>query len=428
MKKLLSIALVLVFAIGLLAGCGGGTTASPSPSASTAPSAAPSAAPSSAAPSAAASAAASTAPSAAAGGSIKIGVLGCFTGEYAQYGLAVQHGAQLYIDKVNAQGGINGKKIEPVIYDDKGDKVEAVNAFTRMVDNDKISALIGSVLSGATIAVVGESNKINMPQITASATNEGVTYDKDKKIVYSNVFRTCYIDPFQGDKMAQYASQILKAKTAAVIFETGNDYAVGLKDAFVAKCKSLGITVAGEEGYSKGDKDFKSQLTNIKAKNPDVIFSPNYYEDDGMIVTQARQLGIKATFMGGDGWGGVAKYASAADLEGSVYCSAYAPASTDEIKAFEKDFTAKYPKEKPDMFSAQGYDAAIVMLDAVKAAEGKGLKAGSDDYKKAVIEAMKKTTSVGLGGKYAFDDKNNPIKSAVIIKLEKGSENFSQAF
>jgi branched-chain amino acid transport system substrate-binding protein len=388
MKKILSIALVLILAVGLLAGCGGGG-----------------------------------------GGTIKIGVLGCFTGEYAQYGLAVQHGAQLYIDKVNAEGGINGKKIEPVIYDDKGDKTEAVNAFTRMVDQDKITALLGSVLSGATIAVVQESNKINMPQISASATNAGVTFDdKTNTLLYANMFRTCYIDPFQGEKMAQYAGDILKAKSAAVIFETGNDYAVGLKDAFVAKCQALGITVVAEEGYSKGDQDFKSQLTNITAKNPDVVFSPNYYEDDGMIVTQARQVGCKAVFMGGDGWGGVAKFATAADLEGSVYCSAYAPASSDTIKAFEKDFTTKYPGETPDMFSAQGYDAAIVLLDAIKVAEGKKLKAGSDEYKAAVIDAMKNTTSVGTGGKYSFDKFNNPVKSAVIIKVEGGSENFSQMY
>jgi branched-chain amino acid transport system substrate-binding protein len=132
--------------------------------------------------------------------------------------------------------------------------------------------------------------------------------------------------------------------------------------------------------------------------------------------------------MGGDGWGNISKYASAEDLEGSVFCSGYAPGSTDEIKAFEKDFTAKYPSETPDMFSAQGYDAAIVLIDAIKAAEGKGLKAGSDEYKQAVIDAMKNTTSVGLSGKYTFDQFNNPVKSAAIIKLENGAEVFSQMY
>lgn len=387
MKKILSIALALVMAVSLLAGCAKKDA-----------------------------------------GTIKVGLLGCFTGEYAQYGLAVQHGAQLYIDKVNAAGGINGKQVEPVIYDDKGDATEAVNAFSRMVDSDKITALLGSVLSGATIAVVGEAIKINMPMISASATAEGVTYDKDANKVFTNMFRTCFIDPFQGEKMAMYAQDILMAKTAAVIYETGNDYAVGLKDAFVAKAAALGLTVVADEGYSKGDKDFKSQLTNINAKGADVIFCPNYYEDDALIVTQARQLGITSAFMGGDGWAKVSEYATAADLEGSVYCSAYAPSSSDAIVQFEKDYVAKYPSETAGMFSALGYDAAIVLLDAITTVEKAGKKIGTDEYKLAVIDAMKNTTSVGITSKYAFDDHNNPIKDAVIIKVEGGKEVFSQMF
>ena len=211
---------------------------------------------------------------------------------------------------------------------------KSVTAFTRMID-DGITALIGPVTSTATIAVVGEALAINMPMITASATAAAVTVNPDTNTVNTNVFRTCFIDTFQGQKMADYASQVLKAKTAAVIFRTGDDYSTGLKDAFVAQAKAIGIEIVGQEGYSKGDKDFKSQLTNISAKNPDVVFCPNYYEDDGMIVTQARQVGIKAVFMGGDGWGGVAPFATAADLEGSVYSSGYAAGSTDEIKAFE---------------------------------------------------------------------------------------------
>jgi len=383
MKKILSIVLVLVLAVGLLSGCGGSK------------------------------------------GTIKVGILGCHTGEYAQYGMAVQNGVMLYIEKLNAGGGINGKQIETIIYDDKGDGTEAVTAFNRMVD-DGITALIGSVLSGSTMAVVGESSLINMPQISASATAAGVTVGEDGK-VFTNMFRTCFIDPFQGEKMAQYASEILKAKTAAAIFETGNDYAVGLKDAFVAKCETLGITVVADEGYSKGDKDFKSQLTNINAKGADVIFCPNYYEDDGLIVTQARQIGIKSTFLGGDGWAKVSEYASAADLEGSVYCSPYAPGSSDAVKQFEAEYSAKY-NETAGMFAALGYDAAIVMTDALKKAEEKGLKAGKDDYKAAVIDAMKNTSSVGITSTYAFDEFNNPIKQAVIIKIEGGKENFSQMF
>jgi branched-chain amino acid transport system substrate-binding protein len=184
MKKILCLALVLIFAFGALAGCGrGGTTATPS----------------------------------AGGGTIKIGILGPLTGAVAQYGIAVYHGAQLYIDKVNAEGGINGKKIEVISYDDKGDPTEAVNAFTRMVD-EGITALIGPVTSKPTLAVVDESVALNMPLITASATAAAVTVNPDTNKVNTNVFRTCFIDPFQGEKMAVYSSQVLNAKTAATIF------------------------------------------------------------------------------------------------------------------------------------------------------------------------------------------------------------------
>lgn len=402
MKKILCIALVLVLAFGALTACAPKNNDAASVSGST-----------------------GTVPTG--GDTIKIGLIGCYTGEAAQYGQAVSHGAQLYIDKVNADGGINGKQIEVISYDDKGDATESVNAFNRMVEQG-ITALLGPVLTNPTLAVVDEAVPLNMPMITASATAAAVTVNADTNKVNTNVFRTCFIDPFQGEKMAQYANDVMKAKTAAIIYMTGNDYAAGLKDAFIAKAKALGINIVAEEAYSKGDKDFRSQLTNISSKNPDVIFCPNYYEDDGLIVTQARQIGIKSVFMGGDGWQGVSKYATAADLEGSVYCSAYAPGSTDEIKAFEKEFAAKNTGETPDMFSALGYDAAVVLLDAIKAAESKGLQAGSADYKAAVIDAMKNTTSVGLGGKYAFDKYNNPIKNAVIIKLESGKENFSQMF
>ena len=411
MKKLLSIVLTLVLAAGLLAGCGTGTgTSSPSPGASAAPSAAP-----------------ATTGTNAGSGTIKVGLLGCFTGDGAQYGLAVQNGVMLYIDQLNAAGGINGKQIEIIPYDDKGDATESVNAFNRMVD-EGITALLGPVLTNPTLAVVEETKPLNMPMITASATAAAVTVNADTGKVNTNVFRTCFIDPFQGEKMAQYASEILKAKTAAVIFQTGDDYATGLKDAFIAKCKEIGIDVVAEEAYSKGDVDFKSQLTTIGAKNPDVIFSSNYYEDDGLIVTQARQVGITSVFMGGDGWAGVSGYATAADLEGSVYCSAYASGSSDAIKKFEKDFTAKYGDETLSMFAALGYDAAIVLTDALKVAEEKGLKAGDDDYKAAVIDAMKNTSSVGITSQYTFDEFNNPIKDAVIIKIEGGKEIFDRMF
>ena len=362
---------------------------------------------------------------------IKVGILGPHTGEYAVYGLAVKNGATLYIDKVNAEGGVNGKQIELIVYDNKGDSAEAVTAFNKMVE-DGITALIGDVLTGNTIAVVAEANPVGMPMITASATAAAVTYNADTDTVYSNVFRTCFIDPFQGEKMAQYAAEVLGAKSAAVICETGNDYAEGLAEAFRQKCAALGVAVVADEGYSKGDVDFKSQLTNIAAAAPDVVFCPNYYEDDGLIVTQAREIGLSAPFLGGDGWAGVKDYASAEDLEGCLYCSAYAPGSSDAVKAFEADYTAKYGKDTLNMFAATSYDAAMVLVAALKKAEATGEKPASEAYMQAVIEGIKSEGSsvsgVTSAAGYTFDQYNNPIKDAVIMTVEGGAEVFKQMY
>lgn len=414
MKKLLCMAMVIMMAFAVLTGC----TAKTEPAASAADAAT------------AADATAAEEPATAAE-TIKVGILGPHTGDYAVYGLAVKNGAQLYIDQVNAAGGVNGKQIETIVYDNKGDSTEAITAFTRMVD-EGITALIGDVLTGNTIAVVGEAYPINMPMITASATAAAVTYDADADTVFTNVFRTCFIDPFQGEKMAQYASEKLGAKSAAIITQTGNDYSVGLAEAFKAKCTELGITIVDEEGYSEGDVDFNSQLTNILAAAPDVVFCPNYYQDDGMIVTQARAIGLTSTFLGGDGWAGVAAYASAEDLEGSFYCSAYAPGSTDAVKAFEAAYTAAYGADTLNMFSATGYDAAMVLVAALAKAEESGAAPASDEYKQAILDGIKSegpsVQGITSEAGYTFDDHNNPIKSAVIMTVTGGAEVFQETF
>ena len=414
MKKMISrrnflTAAGVVAAAGVLTACGGSSSST-----------------------AASSTAASAAGSAAASGdTIKIGVMGPLTGNVSVYGQAVVNGASLYLKQVNANGGINGKKIELISYDNKGDDAEAINAFNREVD-EGITAFIGDVITSNTIAVAGEANAVNMPMITASATAEAVTVNPDDGSVYTNVFRTCFINPFQGEKMAAFAAEVLGVKTAAVFAQTGNDYAQGLADAFKAKCAELGVEIVAEEGYAKGDVDYKSQLTNIAAKNPEVVFCPNYYEDDGLIVTQARQVGVTGTFLGGDGWSGVKNYASADVLEGSYYCSGYAPASTDAVKQFEEEFVAAYGKDTLNMFAATAYDAAMIMCAALEKAEETGYAPASEEYKQAVIEAIRtegpNVKGITSEGGYTFDEYNNPIKDAVIIKVTGGEEVFDRMF
>ena len=358
---------------------------------------------------------------------ITIAFIGNTTGDYAQYGIPVRNGAKLYIDQLNAKGGINGKQIELLEYDDKGDGVEAVNSFNLARDKG-ITAVIGSVLTGPSISLADATDEINIPQISASATAAGLTVMEDGS-VRTNVFRSCFIDPFQGEKMADYAYNKLGAKTAAILYESGSDYSEGLKDAFVAKAGALGLEVVATEAFATGDKDFNAQMTKIAGTNPDVVFMPIYYGEAGLAITQGRQAGMKAVVLGGDGFGGIKDYASAEDLEGTVYCSGYAP-GTESVAQFEKDYCATYEVDVvPNMFAPLAYDAAMLMCNALAAAEEKGLEAGSDEYKQAVIDAMAATSGLeGVTGSYAFDEFNNPIKSAAMIRLENGEEVFTELY
>ena len=358
---------------------------------------------------------------------ITIAFIGNTTGDYAQYGIPVRNGAKLYIDQLNAKGGINGKQIELLEYDDKGDGVEAVNSFNLARDKG-ITAVIGSVLTGPSISLDDATYDINMPQISASATSYGLTVMEDGS-VRTNVFRSCFIDPFQGEKMADYAYNKLGAKTAAILYESGSDYSEGLKDAFVAKAGALGLEVVATEAFATGDKDFNAQMTKIAGTHPDVVFMPIYYGEAGLAITQGRQAGMKAVVLGGDGFGGIKDYASAEDLEGTVYCSGYAP-GTESVAQFEKDYCATYEVDVvPNMFAPLAYDAAMLMCNALAAAEEKGLEAGSDEYKQAVIDALAATSGVeGITGSYTFNETNDPVKSAAMIQLQGGEEKFTELY
>lgn len=361
------------------------------------------------------------------GGEIVIALITNTTGDYAQYGIPVHNGAMLYIDQLNEAGGINGKQIKVLEYDDKADGVEAVNAFNLACDKG-ITAVIGSVLTGATIALSDATYEVNMPQITASATAAGVTVMEDTGEVRTNVFRSCFIDPFQGEKMADYAYNVVGAKTAAVFYQTGNDYSEGVMQAFVDKAGELGLEIVASEAFAEGDKDYKAQMTNIAAKNPDVVFAPIYYGEAGLAVTQGRQAGLTAKFLGGDGFGSIKDYASAEDLEGTVYCSGYAP-GTESVAQFEADYQTVYGEPVPNMFAPLAYDAAMIMCEGLKAAEEAGLTAGTEEYKQAVIDAIKNMNNVeGITGTYSFDEFNNPIKSAAIIELTGGEEVFKEMY
>ena len=411
--KLVSLVLAVVMLLGCLTACGSKSATTDTPASTDAP-----------------SDDASTAASSD-GGEIVIALISNTTGDYAQYGQPVRDGAMLYINQLNAKGGINGKQVKVLEYDDKGDGVEAVNAYNLACDNG-ITAVFGATLTGTTIALADATYEDNMPQVTASATATGVTVidpaDPESEI-RPNVFRACFIDPYQGEKMANYAVEKLSAKTAAVFYQTGNDYSEGLMNAFVAKADELGLEIVDTEAFAEGDKDFKAQMTNIAAADPDVVFAPIYYAEAGLAITAARAAGCDAVFMGGDGFGSVKDYASAEDLEGSVYCSGYAP-GTESVAQFEKDYCSTFNVESvPNMFAPLAYDAAMIMAYGLQAAEDQGLTAGTEEYKQAVIDAIKNMDGVaGITGSYSFDADNNPIKSVAIIELTGGDEVYKEMY
>mgnify|MGYP000010619703 CR=1 FL=1 len=374
---------------------------------------------------AASSAAGSTAGSAAASGStIKVGVMGPLTGDASVYGQAVVNGASLYMKQVNADGGVNGKQLEIITMDEQGDETQAVTCFTKMVDQG-ITALVGDVTTAPTLAVAAESADYNMPMVTASATAEAVTYDAETDTVSGNVFRACFTDPFQGVKMADYAYEKLGYTKAAVIFLKGKDYNEGLAENFAKEFEAKGGTVVDQESYSEGDVDFKTQLTSILGKNPEMVFCPNYYQEVGQILAQAESIGLTVPFLGGDGWDGLEGYATADQLKDSYFCACYAKGSS---AAFEDAYKAEYGEAYPNGFAPLGYDAAMTVVYGIKAAEEQGLEAGSDEYKQAVIDAIAGGTIEGITGTFTFDEHHNPVKSTAILTYVDGKPELKEMF
>ena len=390
MKRILALVLVVVLCLGCLAACGSEKTTTTETK------------------------------------TIKIGYLGPLSGAVAQYGIAVQNGVKLYVDHINKAGGINGKQVELVSYDEEGDATKAVTGYNFLMDAGVVG-IVGDVTTGPCAAVVAAAYPDNTPMITASATAAHITYNADTDTVYTNMFRSCFIDPFQGETMARFAKEVLGAQTAAILYDNQDTYSTGVYEYFVAKANEIGLELVAVESYA-GDKivDFSGQLTNIVAKDPDILFLPIYYNQVALIATQAADAGLEATMLGVDGWSSVMDAVTdSALVEGAYYCSGY---STDDTSAlvqdFLKEYAAAYNGEVSNMFGAQGYDATWILCDAIAKAETSGKTYGSAEYKQAIIDAMKVTDSDYVTGHVSFDSHNDPQKTAAIINITEGTEKF----
>lgn len=348
---------------------------------------------------------------AAAGGSgdtIKIGFIGPLTGSASSYGQSSQKGLDLLEDQINKAGGINGKKIDIISVDDEGKPATCATGGMKLITSDKVVAIIGPVTSGCANSFTSICQSHNIPMITGTGTNEEITKAGDC------IFRTCFIDPFQGKVMAKFATEELKAKTAAVLYNNGDDYSKGLFNAFKENYTG---TIVDTETYNTGDKDFNAQLTKISSKKPEVLYLPEYYGDVAVIAREARNMGITATFLGGDGFDSPQLFSVGGDsVNGAYFSNHYASDDTSaEVVQFIKDYKAKYNAE-PDAFAALTYDAGKVLCDSIK-------KAGSTDAN-AIKNALKNYSGTVVCGKISFDNNRNAVKSAVIIKTVDGKETF----
>jgi branched-chain amino acid transport system substrate-binding protein len=342
------------------------------------------------------------------GAEIVVGEYGSLTGTTATFGQSTHNGITQAFDEINAAGGLLGKKVKVLVEDDRSQPEEATTAVTKLINQSHVVAMLGEVSSSRSLAAapICQSNKV--PMVSPSSTNPRVTQVGDY------IFRVCFIDPFQAPVMAKFAANTLKIKRVAILTDVRNDYSIGLQTFFRQSFKSLGGEIVAEQSYSEGDSDFRAQLTQIKAANPEAIYLPGYYTEAATIARQARELGITVPLMGGDGWDSPKLFEiGGAALDGCYISNHY---SVDDpspaIQKFVSEYKARY-KDSPDALAALGYDAARILADAIK-------RAGSTDGEK-VRDALKTVKDfAGVTGKITINSDRNAVKPAVVLKIEKG--------
>ena len=356
--------------------------------------------------------------STAASGTIKVGLNYELSGNVATYGQSLSSGIELAIEEINKSGGVLGKQIEVVKVDNKSDNSEAANVSTRLATRDKVVAILGPATSGNTKAASPAAMQNKVPLISASATADDVTVDANGK-VREYIFKTCFSDSFQGVTMANFAFKDLNLKNAAILLDNTSDYSKGLTNNFKETYSALGGKVLAEEAYQAKDTDYKAVLTKIKATNPEVLYVPGYYEEVGLIVRQARELGLNVPVLGADGYDSpkLAEIAGAEALNKVYYTNHYSSMdNAPDVVKFKTAFTAKYGKEA-DAFNALGYDLGYFFADAV-------VRAGAADSIK-VKEALATTKDFkGITGTLSVDEKHNPVKAVTILEVKDGQPTF----
>jgi len=347
---------------------------------------------------------------------IKVAVLAPLSGAVPTFGASTRDGALFAIEEWNAKGGVLGKQIEAVVEDSQCTPDPAVNAANKVIDQDKVHYIIGEVCSKASIPISEIAEEKGVVQISPTSTNTMLTLMADGTTVKDYIFRACFIDPFQGLVMAKFA--IGKGyKTAFLMFDQGNDYVRGLSEAFEKSFQELGGTIVGKESYTSQDTDFSATLTKVADSKAEVLFLPDYYNIVNLVGAQAKEKGVTAVMMGGDGW-------DSSDLnmeasEGGFYSNHYSPDDTRPIVVeWVNKYKAKYGVV-PDALATLAYDATNLLLAAIE-------KAGADDPAK-VKDALAGIDLETVSGRITFDAFHNPIKSAAVLQVMDGKIAFVQS-
>jgi branched-chain amino acid transport system substrate-binding protein len=345
-----------------------------------------------------------------AAGDIKVGEFASMTGDTATFGISSDEGAQLALDEINAKGGVLGRKIKLIVEDDRSIADEARTAAEKLINRDKVVALVGEISSSKSIAAAPAAQNAHIPMVSPGSTNPKVTKMGDY------VFRACFIDPQQGAAMARFAMEELKLKKFAILYAVNSDYSTGLRDYVKETVQKKGGQVVAEQSYTESkDKDFKAQLTSIKNAEPEAIFVTGYYTEAGVIAKQARELGITCPLIGGDGWDSdqtikIGKQA----VEGCYFANHYSPdEQRPEVQAFVSAYKARFKGKIPDAMAILGYDSMKLLADAIT-------RAGSTDGAK-IRDALAATKDFpGAAGAITIDADRNANKPIVIVKIDQG--------
>jgi branched-chain amino acid transport system substrate-binding protein len=338
---------------------------------------------------------------------IKIGYFGDLTGPTFNFGQSAINGVLMAASEVNQAGGINGRQIDVVIEDDKGSPEEAARLTTKLIDQDKVVAIIAGGTSGNSRAAAPKAQASHIPLISPSSTDTAVTQTGNY------IFRACFVDTFQGEVMADFAVKTLKAQKAAILFDFNSPYSKGLTDYFKLSFARLGGSIVNEQTYTQGDADFKGQLSTIRSAEPDVIYIPGYYGDVALIAKQARMIGMTQPLLGGDGWDAPELWQLGGDALNGAYISTHY--SVDDpspaIQTFVDLYKQRYGNLLPDAHAALAYDAARLLFDAIARTES----TAGDKLREALAQTKNFN---GVTGVISMDADRNAVKPAVVLKLQ----------